>query len=331
MRTSVGRRRSLAGWCVLVGLVVWQAAAWAALPAPQGRVNDFARVLDDATRWALQSLIDETEQQTTAEIAVVTVPSLDGMTAEAYASGLFTAWRIGKNGPDNGLLVLVCPGERVMRIEVGYGLEGVLPDGLSGAVIRDHFTPKFKDGDYAGGILAGVRRLSEIVRANHVLTPEELRQMAEDEAVAGRPPTWLTTPFFGLFIGLGFGVLGAGLRSRDGFFKLFGALFGGVPFLMSLLPFLNASLWVLLPLAIGTLALGYFEGGRAGGGPGEGVRVRRRIGQRHQRRLGALVVVEQFLDRQRFQRVLEFREQFRGRILRRRRGHGPLVSVPPGP
>ena len=200
--------RRLAALCVLVSLSVGAVPADAAYPPPQGRVNDFANVLDDTTRAALQGIIQDAEQKTTAEIAVATVTSLDGMTVEQFAEGLFREWGIGKKGADNGVLVLVCPSERQMRIEVGYGLEGVLPDGLAGEVIRTHFTPAFREDDYPRGVLQGVGRIAEIVRANHVLTPEELRALEEQEQ--GRPPAWLMTPFFGLFIALG----GAGARRR---------------------------------------------------------------------------------------------------------------------
>jgi uncharacterized protein len=244
---------------LVAGLLALQVAASAtALPEPQGRVNDFAKVLDERTRGALQEIIDETERQTAAEIAVVTVESLEGQTVEQYAERLFRTWGIGKKNADNGLLVLVCPSERAMRIEVGYGLEGVLPDGLAGSVIRTTFTPKFKEGDYSGGVLDGVRRLSEIVRANHVLTPEELRALEHQEA--DRPPAWLITPFFGLFIGMGAAALGAGLRTRSFFPLLFGSLFGGIPFAMALVPFFNAALWILFPLAIVAALVGYLKG-----------------------------------------------------------------------
>ena len=251
----VFRPIALCAWLVLC---LWSHAAWAAFPSPQGRVNDFAGVLDATSRAAVQAIVDDTERATTAEIAVVTVASLDGMDVERYAEGLFRTWGIGKKGVDNGVLVLVCPAERTMRIEVGYGLEGVLPDGLAGAVIRRQFTPAFRDGDYSRGMLEGVRRVAEIVRANHVLTPEELRALEEEES--GGPPAWLMTPFFGLFIALGATALGVGLRTRSVFALIWGGLFGGIPALMALIPFFNASPWILLPLAVGLLALGYVKG-----------------------------------------------------------------------
>lgn len=250
------RRVSLLLFVVIAWLGVG-APVLAAFPEPQGRVNDFAGVLDAQARGALEEIVRQTEQATSAELAVVTVASLDGMSVEAYAVGLFQRWGIGKKGADNGVLVLICPPERKMRVEVGYGLEGVLPDGLAGAVIREQFTPRFRENDYGRGTVDGVRRIGEILRANHVLTPEERRAL--DDSSDARPPRWLITPFFGLFVAIGGLALGAGLRTRSLFPLLFGGLFGGIPAVMSLVPFFNASLIALGLVALVALAVGYLK------------------------------------------------------------------------
>ena len=83
---------------------------------------------------------------------------------EDYATALFNAWGIGKKDRDNGVLILVAVEDRAMRIEVGYGLEGVLPDGLAGSVIRQSFLPRFRDDDYRAGILEGTARIVEYPR-----------------------------------------------------------------------------------------------------------------------------------------------------------------------
>lgn len=277
---TTGVRRA-AALLVLCSCVLTAAVAWAAFPQPQGRVNDFAGVLDEATEAALRGMIDLAEKDSKTEIAVVTVGSLEGRSVEEYAAALFQTWGIGKKGADNGVLVLVCPLERQMRIEVGYGLEGVLPDGLAGSIIRQQFTPAFKEGDYARGLIDGVRRIGEIVRANHVLTAEELQRILDAEQADNRPPTWLMTPFFGLFIALGAGALGVGVRTRSAFPLLWGALFGGIPGVMALIPFFNAMLWVLVPLAAIVFAVGYVKGQAvmaSGSGSGAGSGGGRRAG-----------------------------------------------------
>src|SRR5688572_33269944 len=100
-----------------------------AFPRPSGHVNDFAQVLTEDDRVYLENFLRSIERDTTAEVVVATVTSLDGMTIEEYANRLFADWGIGKRQRDNGVLLLVAPNDREVRIEVGYGLEGTIPDG----------------------------------------------------------------------------------------------------------------------------------------------------------------------------------------------------------
>ncbi len=247
---------------VFAALIVLSPAstARAEFPKAQGYVADTAHVLDEPTRAGLVSLLQATEQQTTAEIAVATVTSLDGMSVEEYASRLFKEWGIGKKGHDNGVLVLVAPTERKMRIEVGYGLEAILPDGLAGEVIRVNFTPSFKDGNYSKGIAEGVQRIAAIVRANETVSPEERRRL-NASGNGDKPPMLLMIPFFGAFVAVGAFSVGVGFRSKTGFPVLFGVMFAGIPMAMALVPFFNAPMWVLGPLALVMGAWGYSKGG----------------------------------------------------------------------
>ncbi len=230
------------------------------LPRPLGRISDFANVIDPATEADLDHRIDLLEQQTASEVAVATVESLDGMSVEEYANRLFKEWGIGRAKQDNGVLVLVAPNEREMRIEVGYGLEGVLPDGLAGEMIREAFTPRFRDGDYSGGIRDGVGRVIAVVERHQVLTAEELARFNSggDEEI----PTWAVLSFFGVFVTIGFGMLGIGLRSKTVFPMLFGSFFGGMPLLMSIAVVGSLTLATLVPWAIAMFVVGYRLGGR---------------------------------------------------------------------
>jgi uncharacterized protein len=231
------------------------------LPKPAGRVNDFANVIDAATEADIDRDLDGLEQRTSSEIAVATVSSLDGMSVEEYATRLFRDWGVGQGAQDNGVLVLVAPNEREMRIEVGYGLEGVLPDGLAGQIIRDEFTPRFRDGDYSGGIRNGVRRVLEVVEKHQVLTPEELAKFNSSNS-GNDFPLWIALPFFGLFVTIGFSMLGVGLRSKTGFPVLFGSLFGGMPLFMSLAFAGKMSLYTLFPWALAMFVNGYRLGAK---------------------------------------------------------------------
>lgn len=237
-------------------LLTCLAALAVALPQPVGRVNDFANVLDPAARQQLSALLEAVENETTAEVAVATVDSLEGMTVEEYTTRLFQEWGVGQNGVDNGVLVVVSPAAREMRIEVGYGLEGVLPDGLAGQIIRDDFLPHFKSGDYRTGILQGVGRVAEVVRRNHVLPSEERRALEEP----GRSSEdWIFLLFMGPFVAIGAFVLGLGFGNRIFLLVLWGAIFGGVGFAFSL-TLARWALWTHGTLAVTAAMVGYWVG-----------------------------------------------------------------------
>ena len=231
---------------LLVALQVGSVAA--DFPKHTGYVNDFSNLLSAHTRARLEVLLRDVEAETSAEIALAIVTSLDGMTVEEYGNRLLHAWGVGKEDLDNGVLVLVAPNEREMRIEVGYGLEPVLPDGLAGDIIRTNFLPHFREDRYEAGIDAGVQRIAQIVRRNHVLTTEE--RAALEEPLYELP----TAIFLGVFVLLGFFLAGAGIASRTVIPLVAGSLFGGVPLLMSLV--FNVPLYVLGPLGVAALACG---------------------------------------------------------------------------
>lgn len=230
-----------------------------ALPRPDGYVNDFAGILDEATRARLEQRLKEVEAASSSEIAVATVKSLEGMSVEEYATRLFKEWGVGQEKTDNGVLVLVAPDEREMRIEVGYGLEGVLPDGLAGQIRDEQFLPRFRDDDYAGGISAGVGRIADIVEKNQVLSPDELARFNDS---SNDPPVWILVPFLGMFVAIGSFMLGLGLRTKTVFPILFGGLFSGIPMLMALLVMFTVTLYTLAPLWLAMAATGYRLGGR---------------------------------------------------------------------
>lgn len=134
------------------------------IPKPVGFVNDFVRLLDAATKAELTRLCQEVERQTTAEIAILIVESTKPLDAFQYAVKVFDVWKIGKKGKDNGVLFLIAVKDRQLWITVGYGLEGVLPDGKVGE-IRDRFViPYFKQGNYAQGILEGTKAIAAAIR-----------------------------------------------------------------------------------------------------------------------------------------------------------------------
>ena len=165
--------RCLPLYCSLVlCLFSMSASAGISLPTPVGWVSDHSGLLDASTKDRLEQLLTEVNRQGGVEIAVVTLPTLGGQSVEEVAVELFAAWKIGKQGKDEGVLLLVAPKERKLRIEVGYGLEGTIPDGLAGEIIRNTITPRFREGRFAEGIEAGVAQIVEtIARHKHIQIP----------------------------------------------------------------------------------------------------------------------------------------------------------------
>ncbi|MCX5794293.1 MAG: TPM domain-containing protein [Elusimicrobia bacterium] len=141
-----------------LALVLLAAAPAAALDVPylDGRVSDQAGILSPSAVKEISAQLAEHERKTGNQIAVLTVPSLEGEALEDFSVRVAKTWKLGQKGKDNGILLLVAPQDRKMRIEVGYGLEATLPDALAGRIIRDEITPPFRHQDYDGGIRAGV-------------------------------------------------------------------------------------------------------------------------------------------------------------------------------
>jgi len=135
------------------------AAAAADVPYLSGRVVDDAEILSPAARDRLSKMLAQHEEKTTNQVVVLTLPTIGSDSVEEYASRVFNEWKLGQKGKDNGVLVVVAPKDRKMRIEVGYGLEGTLTDAMASRIIRNEMTPKFRDKDFDGGIETGVRAI----------------------------------------------------------------------------------------------------------------------------------------------------------------------------
>ncbi len=133
------------------------------IPQPQGWVNDFANVIPAGFREKLTLLIQEVEGKTSSEIAVVTVASIAPYGEIEYARLLFDNWKPGKKAKDNGVLVLLAVKERRWRIETGYGVEGILPDGLCGEIGRNYMVPYFKAAKFGEGLYYGVTAIAKVI------------------------------------------------------------------------------------------------------------------------------------------------------------------------
>jgi uncharacterized protein len=130
---------------------------WAApFPPLTDRIVDQANILSADTRTTLAPKLADLEAKSGIQLVVATVTSLDGEEIEPYANQLFRTWKLGEKTKNNGVLLLVAPNERRVRIEVGYGLEGTLTDALSKIIIANAIAPRFKTGDFSGGVSRGV-------------------------------------------------------------------------------------------------------------------------------------------------------------------------------
>lgn len=180
---------------------------------PQGYVNDFAGALNADTRQKLTALCGEVEQKTQAQIAVVTVSSLEGVPVEQFANDLFTAWGIGPKDSKRGVLILVAPGDRRYRIEVGYGLEPILPDGKVGGFGRE-VVPYLRQNDYSGAVLLMTQRVAAVIAADRNVTLDALSGVPPAPRASGNSSSSYQKIFFFFYIAvfLLFPVLGFLLR-----------------------------------------------------------------------------------------------------------------------
>jgi uncharacterized protein len=153
----------LAGLCACAG----RAVDWKALQ-PQGYVSDFAGAIDPASKAQLEAYGGIVEQSTGAQMALVTVASLEGEPIEDVANTIFRAWGVGQKGKNEGILLLLAIGDRSSKIEVGYGLEPILPDGLTGSILREMRTA-LRRGDYGDAMMAAAQTMgSAIAKAKNV-------------------------------------------------------------------------------------------------------------------------------------------------------------------
>jgi len=175
----------------------------APIPALTGRVVDTAGILSSAEESELARRLELIENETSVQIVVATIPSLEGAPIEDYSIRLAEAWKIGQAGLDNGAIVIVVPEERRVRIEVGYGLEAVIPDGMAGRIIRERMAPAFRDGDYYLGLLSAVEGIDLAARKEYPEAPQGPAAIGPGlDLAALLPLTYLILGIIGNAIGI---------------------------------------------------------------------------------------------------------------------------------
>src|ERR1039457_4482242 len=155
------------GVMLLMGASAGRAVDWTArYPHPEGYVSDFARVIDPAAKSQLEAYGRIVQDSTGAEMAFVTIPSLEGEPIEDVANTIFRAWGVGQKGKNEGiLLLLLAINDHRNRLEVGYGLEPILPDGLDGDILRD-MRPALRQKDYGDAMMAAAQRMGDVIASS---------------------------------------------------------------------------------------------------------------------------------------------------------------------
>ena len=236
----------------LFAFLVVLTPAWAApkFPALTGRVVDDANILSSDTKADLTQKLAALEQKTSRQLVVVTLSSLQGYEISDYGYQLGRAWSIGQKGINNGILFIVAPNEHKTRIEVGYGLEPIVTDAFSSVIIQTQVLPKFRAGDFNGGVIAGTDALiqqlsldtSEAER-RAAIAEQQLHQRSNDNGGGGLVGFliilfiffiisrvfggWALLPFLFSGGGRGGGFGGGGGWSGGGGFGGGGGSFGG--------------------------------------------------------------------------------------------------------
>jgi uncharacterized protein len=167
------------GFFLFIALLFAAPAAAQTYPALSGRVVDAANLLSPEQEAALTQKLEALQQASTRQLVVATIPDLQGREIEEYGVGLGRAWGIGQSQANNGIILIVAPSERKVRIEVGYGLEGIMTDALSSQIINRDILPSFRDNDYPGGIIAGTDAIIAQLQAPPEAAEQNLRQAAE--------------------------------------------------------------------------------------------------------------------------------------------------------
>jgi uncharacterized protein len=195
-------RLFLAGLALLFVSTIFSFARALDVPPLRGRINDYAGLLSRDRAQALEDRLAAFERDTGHQVAVLTIPSLESDALEDFSIRVAEAWKIGKKGFDNGAILLVAQKEHKLRIEVGYGLEGVLPDAIANRIVSEVIVPRFRENDYSGGIEAGVNAILQVTKGEAL--PEGARTTTRNDR--SRVPSLLTaltiTAILALFIGM---------------------------------------------------------------------------------------------------------------------------------
>jgi uncharacterized protein len=170
-------------WLAAGGLPpgAWAADALVALPRLEARVTDLTATLTREQRAQLDAELAGIEREKGTQIAILLIPSVRPETIEQYGIRLAEAWRVGRRGVDDGAILIVAKNDRKLRLEVGYGLEGALPDAVAKRIVSEIVTPRFKEGDFFGGLAAATAALGKILAGEELPPPAATAAPASGE------------------------------------------------------------------------------------------------------------------------------------------------------
>ena len=251
----------------------WVAPALAlvAVPPLTGRVVDQTGTLSSGDIASLTQTLKDIETRKGSQIAVLIVPTTDGEAIEQFALRVAEAWKIGRKKIDDGALLVIAKNDRRLRIEVGYGLEGALTDATTRRIIDEEITPKFKSGDFAGGVSAGVNRMIRVIDGEKLPAPEPEHWQSPSLG------NWID-PFNPFVLAFVF-IVGGGLRATLG--RLFGSIATGgfvgfvawlfiggvgVALVVGVVAFLVSAIIDLMPSGGSRGTRGGWSGGSSSGG-----------------------------------------------------------------
>ena len=159
----------------------------AGFPAPKGAVNDFAGIIDAASVQTMENVSREVLEKTGASLVVAVLAGIGDNSPDDYANRLYQAWGIGTKGKDRGVLLFLALKERKVRIETGYGVEGILPDGLTGEILDNYVLPDLKAGQYGRGLTKGVFALAAVIAKDAKVTLTGVPSLVAPRGRASRP------------------------------------------------------------------------------------------------------------------------------------------------
>lgn len=265
----LSRSRLAGAMLALAGLAAGATFAQDLQPVPPltARVTDTTGTLEAAQCAALEAKLETFEREKGAQVAVLIVPTTAPEDIAQYSIRVVEAWKLGRAQPDDGVLLLVAKDDRRLRIEVGYGLEGALPDAIASRIIRETITPHFRQNDYYGGIDAGVGQILGVIRGEELPPPDE-RWQGGDQVSRGLD--MLPVLLFGvLFVsGILRAIFGRGFGSL-----LTGGATGGLVYLLASALGISIAAGIgawLLSLLLASLGGGHWTSGPRHGGWGGG-------------------------------------------------------------